>query len=102
MKLFWGYRLKMLGRLLMEIDCRGCMAEDHQLVRVGEIVEVDDQRKVLGHETGEALVIAKCRVIQSRTDLPEEFFTTCPIIDGDFQELPRGKYRQHLGYIWRH
>lgn len=102
MKLPWRVAHKLLGRTLMEIDCRGCMAEDHHLIRVGEIVEVDDQRIILNAPDATPMIIAKCRTIQSRTDMPEEFFTTCAIADGAFQELPSGAFGQHLGYIWRH
>lgn len=101
MKLPWRVAHKLLGRTVMEIDCRGCMAEQHHLVRVGEIVEVDDQRIILNAPDAQPMIIAKCRTIQSRRDMPDEFFT-CAIADGDFQELPSGAFGQHLGYIWRH
>lgn len=89
----------MLGKLVLDVLCDGCMAHVHKLERVGEIIAIDDQRAFFGQ--GEHIIVAKCRVVNSREDLPEEFFYPA-LADGGFQPLNSGSFGQALGYIWRH
>jgi len=87
----------MQGKLVLEYDVRGCMAENHVLKNVWEIVEFGYQPKFI---PGSAKIhMARCRLIQSRDDLDEEF-TLIP--SSDLYALPPGSFGQSIGYAWRH
>lgn len=72
-----------IGRTVIEIDVRGCMAENHVLKRVGVITDIGDQRRLLGNPKAESMLRLKCRVFESREDLPAEYFY--PLTDGALQ-----------------
>jgi hypothetical protein len=95
MKLRWLTKRNLLGKLVVEIDQRGCMAEDHQFKRLGVIVGVEDQRVRL--PTSQSMLQAKCRIVVSRETTEDEFFYVC-IEDGSFQPDERVPYLMW----WRH
>lgn len=74
---------ELIGKLVVEIDCRGCMGEDHRFVRLGVIEKIVDQRDRFGRQT-QSIMQAKCRVVHSRMTLTDEFFYVS-IEDGCFQ-----------------
>lgn len=89
-------KLQMFGKIVIEYDVRGCMAENHVLKNVWEIVEFGCQTKYV---PGSAKIyVAHCRLIQSRADL-EEVWINIPT--DDIWRLNAGAYGQSLGYAWR-
>ncbi len=89
----------LVGKFVLDIQCDGCMAEDHKLKRVGEIIDVKTHREMWpdAHpHYKDGYHYAVCRVIQSREDLPEELFYVC-VEASNFQPTPSGK-----GFFWRH
>jgi hypothetical protein len=85
------------GKLVLEFDLRGCMAEEHVLKNVWEIIEFGDQRKFI--PGSQSIHMARCRKIQSREDLPENIKL---IPSDDLYPLPTGAFGQAMGYAWRH
>ncbi len=96
MKLPWRYHARMIGEIVVEIDQRGCMAEDHVIKRVGEIVGIDDQRVFLNSPDAQSVIVARCRTLSSRELIEPEFFLV-PIADGGFQPSENATL-----YWWRH
>ena len=89
----------MIGKIVIDVHCNGCMAQDHVVNRVGEIIAVKPYREVWPHE-GERFEdrydVAVCRTLQSREDFPEELFYVFTA-DSCLQPIPSG-----VGYFWRH
>jgi hypothetical protein len=82
----------MVGKIVLEVNADGCMAQDHKLMRVGEIVAVKKHSAIWGSKPGDwhdRFDYAVCRVIQSRDDTwgrndrPDELFYAC-LQDGGF------------------
>jgi hypothetical protein len=96
MKLSWRYHARMIGKIVIEVDQRGCMAENHVLKRMGEIVEIGDQRVFLDSPTAQSIIVARCRTLSSRELIEDEFFLV-PIADGGFQPSI-----SPLAFWWRH
>lgn len=98
MKLPLLHRASMIGCLVFEFDVRGCMAENHVLKNVWKIVEFGCQTKYI---PGSAKIyMARCRVIQSRDDLPEEW---CNIPTDDIWPFPKSSaLGRPINYAWRH
>ncbi len=95
MRLKWLTKLNLLGKLVVEIDQRGCMAEDHRFVKMGMIVGIENQRK--RYPNSQSMMQAKCRVVVSRETVADEFFYV-GVEDGCFQP------DDHVPYLmwWRH
>lgn len=96
MRLPWRYHARMIGKLVAEIDVRGCMGEEHALVRIAEIVEIDDQRVLLDAPNAQSIICAKCREISSR-ELEQPVYFLVAIADGCFQPSSNPNI-----YFWRH
>lgn len=90
-------RFRALGKIVLEFDVRGCMAEDHVLKNVWEIVEFGDQKKFI--PGSQSIHVARCRKIQSREVIEAEY-TLIP--SGSLYALPSGEFGQSIGYAWRH
>jgi hypothetical protein len=84
----------LLGCLVIEVQCEGCMAEIHKISRVGQIVAVKKGCAIwpeLPYNNNDYVV---CRVVQTRSDKPEELFYVS-VQDGSFQLAPNS-----VGYFW--
>lgn len=87
---------RMLGKIVIEYHVHGCMAENHVLMAVWEIVEFGWQPKYI--PGSQKIYMAHCRLIQ-REGVPEKW---CNIPTDDIWPLELGAHRQALGYAWRH
>lgn len=76
-----------IGRAVLEIDCRGCMAETKVLRRIGEIVRIE-YRAIPGAYEPQPFAICRDR------DKLEDEFAVC-MADSCFQQIPGG-----TGFIW--
>jgi hypothetical protein len=85
------------GKIVLEFDVRGCMAEDHVLKNVWEIVEFGYQNKFI--KGSQKIHMARCRLVKSRDDLDDEYIL---IPSHDLYALPPGSFGQSIGYAWRH
>lgn len=92
------------GRIVIEIDQRGCMAEQDYLKRVMMIEDVQCQSKLI--PGSEKIKMAVCRVLYSsdgtaHTRLVEPEYINVLVEDGGFQpETFNGDVMQH--FVWRH
>lgn len=78
----------LIGQTVIVIDCRGCMADDHRIDKIGVIKKVVNQREIYGPES-QPLMVAICEQQESRSDLPQKDFTFC-VDDTSFQKNQRG------------
>lgn len=97
MKLSVLDRYRIPGKILIEYDVRGCMAENHVLKAVWEVVEFGCQTKYI--PGSQKIYMARCRLIQSRDDVEPVW---CNIPVESIYPLPLGAHGQALGYAWRH
>jgi hypothetical protein len=95
MKLWQEFIIR--GKLVLEYDVRGSMAENHVLKNAWEIVEFGDQNKFI--KGSQKIYMARCRLIKSRDDLDDEYIL---IPADDLYALPLGSFGQSIGYAWRH
>jgi hypothetical protein len=79
---------KWIGKIVIKVLCDGCMAEDHKLQMIGEVVAVRKANEIWPSNSSTQYDYAVCRVFNSRSDLPDTFFYPC-IQDGSFQQSSR-------------
>lgn len=95
--LFWHNTARLhpfVGRVVLDIEARGCMAETHVLKRCGTIRRVIDQREIYG-EDSQSIIVADCELLDSRSDRPREMFTV-PLAD------IHPTYKGSKSYYWIH
>lgn len=83
---------KLVGRHVLKIDCRGCMASDRHIEAVGVVEAIKYHSDIWPSETSHNdsdRLHAVCRVIKIRHDQPDEFFYPC-VEDGDFGNFFEG------------
>jgi hypothetical protein len=89
-------KMRMFGKIVIEYEMRGCMAETHVLKNVWELVEFGCQTKYI--PGSQKIYMARCRLIQSRDDVEPVW---CNIPTDDIYPLELGALGQPLGYAWR-
>lgn len=95
LKILFGRKHPYIGKIVLDIECDGCMAHIHKLIRVGEIIDIKKGSDLWPSSNVGRYRYAICRTIQSREDFPEETFHAC-IDSVDFQPIPSGN-----GFFWR-
>ena len=91
-----------IGAVVLEIQCDGCMADDHKLLRVGEVQDIKLHCMIWPHAARNLdsdKPYAICRVMNSRVDLPEEFFYIA-MADRNVQLI--GSDFRSTTFFWRH
>ena len=76
------------GKTVLRVDCRGCMAHDHHIEKVGIVVGFKFCDEIWPSDREHNKKIhAVCRVVKTREDVPDEFFYPC-IEDGALMPTP--------------
>jgi hypothetical protein len=84
----------LLGAIVIEVECNGCMASEHKNKRIGQIIRIAKGKDIWSESPYNNYDYAVCRIIDSHQDNPETFFHVC-VQDGSFQLAPNS-----VGYFW--
>jgi hypothetical protein len=72
----------LIGKLIIQVQCDGCMAEDHKIKKVGRVIAISKAEDHYDY--------AKCLVFNSHFDEDEQFFYVC-VQDNCLQQVPYDK-----------
>ena len=64
-----------LGKLIIQVQCDGCMAEDHKIKKVGRVIAVLKAKDIWG--TPDRYDYAQCLILNSHLDAKEDYFYVC-------------------------
>ena len=69
----------MMGKIVIQVNCDGCMAEDHKIMQVGRVVAIRKAKDIWGVQDPyeNRYDFAQCLVINSHLDAKDEYFYVC-------------------------